>query len=71
MKLYNAIGSKPRSVPMFVAEKGIEVPPEEIDPLVAKTGASLVYLNLRTRVARCWYSNATTGACGRKSLPLA
>lgn len=33
MKLYNSIGSKPRSVSMFVAEKGIEVPPEEVDPL--------------------------------------
>ena len=31
MKLYNSVGPNPRVVRMFLAEKGVELPLEEID----------------------------------------
>ncbi|MGI9170156.1 MAG: glutathione S-transferase family protein, partial [Caulobacteraceae bacterium] len=48
MKFYNSIGPNPRVVKMFMAEKGLDVPREEIDlmagenrqpPFVAKNPA--------------------------------
>ena len=31
MKFYNSLGPNPRLVRMFMAEKGIEIPTEEVD----------------------------------------
>ena len=31
MKLYNSLGPNPRMVRMFLVEKGIEIPLEEVD----------------------------------------
>ena len=31
MKLYNSVGPNPQVVRMFMAERGIEIPPEEVD----------------------------------------
>lgn len=33
MKFYNSIGPNPRVVRMFMAEKGIEIPREDVDLL--------------------------------------
>ena len=36
MKLYNSIGPNPHAVRMFMAEKGIEIPLEDVDIVAGK-----------------------------------
>ena len=45
MKLYNSIGPNPRVVRMFMAEKGIDLPMEEVD-IMAGVNRQSDYLQL-------------------------
>ena len=48
MKLYNSIGPNPRVVRMFMAEKGISVPVEDVN-LMAGENRQDAHLKLRQR----------------------